>query len=69
MQSVTDYIQQNYDRYLQELHEFCAIPSVSTRSEYKKDIIRCLKRYVARAIYRLLPPVAVTTTESLQDAA
>ncbi|MGH9805151.1 MAG: M20/M25/M40 family metallo-hydrolase, partial [Candidatus Acidiferrales bacterium] len=41
MQKVTDYIQQNYERYLQELREFCAIPSVSTRSEHKKDILRC----------------------------
>jgi len=41
MQRVTDYIKQNYDRYFQELREFCAIPSVSTRSEHKGDIQRC----------------------------
>lgn len=34
----------------------------------KKDIIRCLKRYVAREIYNLLPPVA-TVPEPLQQAA
>ena len=31
----------------------------------KKDIIRCLKRYVAREIYALLPPVAKSTGELL----
>jgi len=32
----------------------------------KKDIIRCLKRYVAREIYRLLPaPSSLTTTASV----
>ncbi len=32
----------------------------------KKDIIRCLKRYVAREIYNLLPPV--TSREELLAA-
>jgi len=31
----------------------------------KKDIIRCLKRYVAREIYNLLPPVTTTREEPL----
>ncbi|NOX23042.1 MAG: IS110 family transposase [Actinobacteria bacterium] len=37
----------------------------------KKDIIRCLKRYVAREIYHLLPEPAVLETEAdgLPDAA
>lgn len=34
----------------------------------KKEIIRCLKRYVAREVYDLLPPVAVPD-EHLQQAA
>ncbi len=34
----------------------------------KKDIIRCLKRYVAREIYALLPPV-VTVPDQLEQAA
>jgi len=40
MQNVVDFIRGNYDRYLAELREFCAIPSVSTRSEHKPDIQR-----------------------------
>jgi len=40
MKSVADFIRNNYDRYQQELKEFCAIPSVSARSEHKPDILR-----------------------------
>ena len=28
----------------------------------KREIIRCLKRYLAREIYHLLPPLATTTS-------
>jgi acetylornithine deacetylase/succinyl-diaminopimelate desuccinylase-like protein len=41
MQSVVNYIKSNYDRYLEELKEFCAIPSVSARSEHAGDLQRC----------------------------
>jgi acetylornithine deacetylase/succinyl-diaminopimelate desuccinylase-like protein len=41
MREVANYIQGNYDRYLEELREFCAIPSVSARSEHKGDVQRC----------------------------
>lgn len=41
MQNVVDFIQANSDRYIGELREFCAIPSVSTKSEHKKDVERC----------------------------
>ena len=34
----------------------------------KKDIIRCLKRYVAREVYALLPPIA-TRSETHPQAA
>ncbi|MFD9216500.1 hypothetical protein ACFVY9_26090 [Streptomyces sp. NPDC059544] len=34
----------------------------------KKDIIRCLKRFVAREVYRHLPHPSVTVTQ-LQQAA
>jgi len=40
MQKVVDSIQGSYDRYLNELKQFCAIPSVSARSEHKGDIQR-----------------------------
>jgi acetylornithine deacetylase/succinyl-diaminopimelate desuccinylase-like protein len=41
MHNVVQFIQKNSDRYINELREFCAIPSVSTKSEHKKDIERC----------------------------
>ncbi|MFQ5791615.1 MAG: dipeptidase, partial [Acidobacteriota bacterium] len=41
MEKVADFIQANGDRYVEELREFCAIPSVSARSEHKGDIQRC----------------------------
>jgi acetylornithine deacetylase/succinyl-diaminopimelate desuccinylase-like protein len=41
MQNVVGYIRNNYDRYLDELREFIAIPSVSTKSEHREDIQRC----------------------------
>jgi acetylornithine deacetylase/succinyl-diaminopimelate desuccinylase-like protein len=41
MDTVVNYIRNNYDRYLEELREFCAIPSVSARSEHKGDMNRC----------------------------
>ena len=40
MQPVIDFIRSNYDRYLQELRAFCAIPSVSTKKEHRGDIQR-----------------------------
>ena len=32
MQKVTDFIEKNHERYISELRELCAIPSVSTKS-------------------------------------
>ena len=46
MQRVADFIGKNNERYVKELREFCAIPSVSTKSEHKPDIERCA-RWVA----------------------
>jgi transposase len=34
----------------------------------KREIIRCLKRYVAREVYRLLPVPTTTSAEPLQAA-
>jgi transposase len=34
----------------------------------KREIIRCLKRYVAREVYRLLPVPATASAEPLQAA-
>lgn len=41
MTTVLDYIRQNDERFLAELHEFLSIPSVSTAPEHKEDVARC----------------------------
>lgn len=38
MEQVIKYIEQNYDRYLEELREFLRIPSISTLPENKPDM-------------------------------
>lgn len=35
------YIEQNKDRFMQELFEFLKIPSVSANAKYKDDVLRC----------------------------
>jgi acetylornithine deacetylase/succinyl-diaminopimelate desuccinylase-like protein len=41
METILSYIEQNKDRYIAELTELLAIPSVSTKSENGPDIRRC----------------------------
>jgi len=43
MNQILDYIQSNQQRYLQELKEFLAIPSVSTKPENVPDMERCAR--------------------------
>ncbi len=43
MQQVLDYIARNEVRYLEELKDFIAIPSISTESRHKEDVTRCAK--------------------------
>ncbi len=41
MEMIHRYIDENRQRYLDELRQFLAIPSISTSPENKKDILRC----------------------------
>ena len=41
MNNILSYIEQNKDRYLDELKQLIAIPSVSTNKENTSDIRRC----------------------------
>ncbi len=41
MQNVLSYLETNKERYLSELKEFLAIPSVSSQSEHNNDTQRC----------------------------
>lgn len=42
MQNITDYIEKNETRFIRELTELIAIPSVSTKPENKKYITQCV---------------------------
>ena len=41
MDRVKDYIERNKSKFLEELFELLRIPSISAKSEHKKDIITC----------------------------
>ncbi len=41
MDTIKDYIEKNSNRFLDELFELLKIPSISAKSEHKKDIISC----------------------------
>src|SRR5258708_6309445 len=43
MAELTDYINSNKDRYIDELKEFLSFPSISTNPENKKDVEACAK--------------------------
>ncbi len=43
MKQVLDYIQQNKDRFIEELKEYIAIPSISTLESSKDDVAKCAK--------------------------
>ncbi len=38
MEKVLSYLEQNKERYISELSELLAIPSVSTKPEHAKDV-------------------------------
>ncbi len=62
MKEVLDYIDQNSDRYLKELGELLAIPSVSTNPENAGDIRRCAE-WVADHLRTIgIPDVRVMAT-------
>ena len=41
MDKLTPYLEQNRDRFLDELFEYLRIPSISSQSEHKPDMLRC----------------------------
>ena len=40
MKAIKDYVETHRDRFLEELFELIRIPSVSSKTEAKKDMIR-----------------------------
>lgn len=45
MNPVKDYIEQNQDRFVEELFSLIRIPSISSESEHKGDMERCAERW------------------------
>ncbi len=41
MEKVLNYLEQNYDKTIEELKEYISIPSISTGSEHKADVRKC----------------------------
>ncbi|MBO7278095.1 MAG: dipeptidase [Bacteroidales bacterium] len=46
MMTINEYIEQNKDRFLNELFELIRIPSISSQSEHKADMYRCAEKWV-----------------------
>lgn len=45
MKGIKEYIEQNKERFLDELFELIRIPSISAESEHKDDMLRCAERW------------------------
>lgn len=45
MKDVKQYIEANKDRFLNELFELIRIPSISSESEHKDDMVRCANKW------------------------
>ena len=42
---IKQYIQENESRFLEELFSLIRIPSISSQSEHKDDMVRCAERW------------------------
>lgn len=47
MDKVTNYIDNNKDRFISELFDLLRIPSISAQSEHKSDMVRCAEHLAA----------------------
>ena len=45
MKDLKEYIEQNRERFLEELFSLIRIPSISAESEHKDDMVRCAERW------------------------
>ena len=46
MITINQYLEENKDRFLNELFELIRIPSISSQSEHKQDMYRCAEKWV-----------------------
>jgi len=63
MQNIIDYVNNNNNRYLEELKSFLAIPSISTDPERKSDMGKCADYLVEHLIRIGMQNVKVFPTE------
>lgn len=45
MEAVKNYIEENKERFLNELFELIRIPSISSLAEHKPDMYRCAEQW------------------------
>ena len=46
MITINQYLEENKERFLNELFELIRIPSISSQSEHKQDMYRCAEKWV-----------------------
>ncbi len=46
MMTINQYLEENKERFLNELFELIRIPSISSQSEHKQDMYRCAEKWV-----------------------
>src|SRR6266508_2411648 len=61
MDALSEYVDKNWDRYLQELVDLVQIPSISALPEHKPDVRRC-----AEALVQLLRGAGITQVEIVE---
>ena len=56
-----EYIQENKDRFFEELFSLLRIPSISAKKEHKEDMRRCAERLAVLLMERLVYTPATAT--------
>ena len=54
--NIKNYIQENEPRFLDELFSLLRIPSISSQSEHKEDMVRCAERWKELIMARKINP-------------
>lgn len=61
---VKSYIQENKDRFLEELFSLIRIPSISSQTEHKEDMVRCANRWKELLLMAGVDKAEVMPTET-----
>ena len=63
MITINQYLEENKERFLNELFELIRIPSISSQSEHKQDMYRCAEKWVELMLYAGVDKAQVFETE------